>query len=104
MSNAADEIELHSGRGFVSISVKAVPGASRTKIVGVWNKALRVAVTAPPEDGRANAELLAFLAEALGVKRRDVSITLGQTRKLKVIPVAGLQETVRREGLHAALA
>ena len=58
----------------VLILVKAVPGASRTEIVGEWDGRLKIAVAAPPERGKANQAISKLLAERFGVRRRDVAV------------------------------
>jgi len=49
---------------------------------------LKVRLTAPPVDGKANAELLRFLAEAFGVPRRNVTLVRGETSRAKVVRIA----------------
>ncbi len=70
--------------------MKVVPGASRTAILGTWNDALRVAVAAPPEAGKANAAVIKLLSDSLGVDRRSIEIRAGHSRPLKTLLVAGL--------------
>ena len=65
------------------------PGASRTAVAGLHGDALKVRLAARPVDGAANAELLRFLAEALGVPRRDLAIEAGATSRRKRVSVAG---------------
>ena len=80
--------------------MKVVPGASRTRVVGVLGSALKVAVAAPPEAGRANAAIAALLASVLGVKKGDVTILRGHAQPLKRVAVVG----VTPENLRAHLA
>jgi hypothetical protein len=81
----------------VRIAVRVQPRASRDALVGVHDGALKIALTAPPVDGEANAALVAFVAAALGVPRRDVRIARGETSKTKVLEVVGVTEdAVRR--------
>ena len=75
--------------GGVRFGVRVQPRASRDAVLGVMDGALRVALTAPPVDGEANAALVAFLAKKLGVSRRDVVIVQGETGRSKVIEVRG---------------
>ncbi len=84
--------------GGVAIAVKAVPGASRSKVVRVLGDRLKVAVTAPPEGGKANNALCALLADVFNVPPRDVRVTAGQTRPQKTVQVdgVGLCEAVER--------
>jgi hypothetical protein len=70
--------------------VKVVPGASRTAILGTWSDALRVAVAAPPEAGKANAALIKLLAECFAVDRRALTLRSGRSRPLKTVFVKGV--------------
>jgi uncharacterized protein (TIGR00251 family) len=71
--------------GVMRIDIKAVPGASKTEIAGVKDKRLRVRIAAAPEDGRANAELCAFLAKILDCPKRDIRLEKGEKSRLKTI-------------------
>jgi len=64
------------------------PGASHTEVSGTHGDALKVRLAAPPVDGKANAELLRFLAEAFGVPRRNVTLVRGETSRAKVVRIA----------------
>lgn len=78
------------------LRVRAVPGASVAKVMGVQSDELRVKVCSPPVDGRANEELCELLAAVLGLRRREVEVVAGQTARSKqvlvTIPAADLQE------------
>lgn len=74
------------------ISVKVVPKASRDRIAGWVGDALKVCVTAPPERGKANAAVVALLAEALGMPRSAVRITAGETSPRKIVAIDGVDE------------
>ncbi len=74
----------------VEITVKVVPNASRDRIVGPLGDALKIQVAAPPERGRANAAVEQLLAEALGVKQKDVSVARGMSNPRKVVLVRGV--------------
>jgi uncharacterized protein (TIGR00251 family) len=69
----------------IHIEVKALPGASKTEFAGVKDGRLRVRVAAAPEGGRANAELVSFLAKALGCPARDVVLLRGEKSRLKTL-------------------
>ena len=60
------------------------PGARRSEVAGPHGDALKVRLAAPPVDGKANAALLAFLADAFGVPVRDVAIVRGETSRALV--------------------
>lgn len=69
------------------LSVYVQPKASRNLIDGVHGDRLKVRITAPPVDGRANAHLLDFLAGAFGVPRRRVTLLAGDTGRAKRIRI-----------------
>jgi uncharacterized protein (TIGR00251 family) len=76
-------------RDGVRLTVRVAPKASRSRVLGLADGALKVAVAAPPEDGKANAALIETLAEALGVPRRDVVLASGAASRRKLVDVAG---------------
>ena len=82
------------------LPVRAQPRARRAGILGEQNGALKVAVTAPPEDGRANQALAEVLREALRVKRSQVELLSGATSRDKRFLIRGLP----RAELEARLA
>jgi uncharacterized protein (TIGR00251 family) len=69
------------------LALHVQPGASRTEVAGLHGDALRIRLAAPPVDGKANAELLRFLANAFAVPRRQVSLLRGETSRQKVVRV-----------------
>ena len=77
-----------TGEG-IQLDIKAVPGASKTEFAGVKDGRLRVRIAAAPEDGKANAELLSFLAKALGCPKRDARLVKGEKSRLKSIVLPG---------------
>ena len=73
-----------------TLAVRAQPGAKKTAVLGEQAGALKVAVTAPPEDGRANAALVEVLRDWLGLKRSQVELAGGATNRNKVFLIRGL--------------
>lgn len=71
-----------------SLTIRVQPGAKRSEVVGAHGDALRVRVASPPVDGRANAELVRFLADHLGLPARSVEIVRGHTSRTKVVHVS----------------
>ena len=67
------------------LDIKAVPCSSKTGFSGIKDGKLRICVAATPEDGRANIELIAFLAKTLGCAKREVVIQLGKRSRIKTI-------------------
>ena len=73
-----------------TLAVRAQPGARKTAVLGEQAGALKVAVTAPPEDGRANEALVEVLRRWLGVRRSQVELLTGATNRNKVFLIRGL--------------
>lgn len=73
------------------LRLRVVPRASRAEVVG-WLQPglLKVKVTAPPEGGRANQEVVALLAKELGLSRRDVRLEAGAKAREKIVLCTGL--------------
>ena len=86
----------------VRLSVRLTPRASREEIAGFEGETLRVRVTAPPVEGRANRALVRLLAKRLGVPRGAVRVVTGQTSRSKVVAIAGLDATELRRRLGDA--
>ncbi len=76
--------------GGCALEVLVQPRASRTRVAGEHGGRLKIQLAAPPVDGQANAALVEFLAEALGVRKADVAIVRGETGRRKTVWVAGI--------------
>ena len=76
--------------GAVTFDVLVQPRASRAKVGPVHDGRLKVAVTAPPVDGEANAAVIETLAKALGVAKGAVEVIAGTTSRRKTVRVAGI--------------
>jgi uncharacterized protein len=85
------------------LPVRAQPGARRPGVQGEQNGALKVAVSAPPEDGKANAALVEVLRKALGLKRSQVELIGGQTSRDKRFLIRGLTRSELEQRLAALL-
>ncbi len=72
------------------LTIHVAPGARRHGVVGRQGDAWKVRVAAAPERGRANDAVIALLAGALGIPRRDVRVVAGARRREKVIELIGL--------------
>lgn len=71
------------------VAVRVHPGARRATVGRAADGSLRVAVTAPAVDGKANDALVAVLAEAFGVRRRDVTVLSGERARHKRVRIVG---------------
>jgi uncharacterized protein len=73
-----------------TIVVHVVPRARTTDVAGRHGDAIRIRLAAPPVDGAANAELVRFVAERLGVPRGAITIVRGATARRKTVTVEGV--------------
>ena len=78
----------------VTLAVRAQPGAKKTAIAGIYGEGdsaqLKIAIHAPPIEGRANHALIAFLADLFSLVRRDVMLVSGETNRSKVVLLRGV--------------
>jgi uncharacterized protein len=78
----------------ITVAVRAQPGAKKTGLAGIYGEGasaqLKIAVHAPPIEGRANDALIAFLAELFSLPRRDVALLSGETSRTKVFLLRGI--------------
>ena len=92
-------IPFHETSAGVSFAVKVQPRAKKNAITGELGDALKLSLTAPPVEGRANQACIEFFANLLEVPRSSVTIASGQTSRRKVIAVAGLSAQELRQRL-----
>lgn len=78
----------------VTVAVRVHPGAKKTAIVGIYGEGasaqLKIAVQAPPIEGRANAAVIAFLAEVFSIPKSSVSLVSGELSRTKVVLLRGV--------------
>lgn len=75
------------------LTVRLLPRAHRDEICGVVDGMLRLRVTAPPVDGKANARCISLLAKALGIPASAIQIIRGESSQVKVIHLQGMSES-----------
>lgn len=85
------------------IEVVVRPRGGRDRLVGMVGDALRVAVSAPPVDGKANDAVIALLAKQLGVPRSSVSIASGKTGRRKLVCFEGLSSAQLKKAVQSVL-
>jgi uncharacterized protein (TIGR00251 family) len=83
-------ISIRQSNGGVTFAVKVHPRAKKNAITGELGNALKVSLTSPPVEGRANEACIEFFAKLLKLPHGSVTIASGQTRRGKVIRVSGL--------------
>lgn len=73
-----------------TFSVRVQPRAKKNAITGIMGEALKLSLTAPPVEGRANEAVIEFFAKLLNVSRSSVTIAAGESNRNKVIRIAGM--------------
>ena len=84
-------IPLRETETGVIFRIRVVPRASRSEVAGIQGDALKLRITAPPVDGKANEECIRLLAETLGVKKGQVTIIAGHASRTKTVTVDGVK-------------
>ena len=88
---------LRENGGRTTLTLHIQPGAKKTEVAGIHGDALKIRLAAPPVDGKANAALIAFVADRLGLARSAVALKSGQTSRLKVLEIsAAPDDTIQR--------
>lgn len=83
-------VDVTETDGAIIFTVRVVPRASQSEIVGGYDGALKIRIAAPPVDGAANAELVKFLSKTFGVSKNAVEILSGQTGRTKQVKIDGV--------------
>ena len=81
-----------AGDGRITLTLHIQPGTKKTAVAGRHGDALKIRLAAPPVDGKANAALLEFIADALGLPKAAVKLKSGQASRRKVVEVDGATE------------
>ena len=97
-------LSLEQSEQGVVLSVRAHPGSRRNAILGVREVALRVAVTAAPEKGKANQAIIALLSKTLGVPKSAVGLVAGETSRHKRFAIEGFSVQEIRDTLTSIIA
>jgi uncharacterized protein len=96
-------IPLQESAKGISFAIKVHPRARKNVITGVVGGALKLALTAPPVEGKANRAVIEFFADLFAIPRSSVTIASGETSRNKVVRVSGLSRAAVEERLKAAL-
>lgn len=79
---------MQQRREVTTLTLHIQPGAKKTEIVGLHGDALKIRLAAPPVDGKANAALLSFVADQLGIAKSSIHLKSGQTSRRKVLEIS----------------
>jgi len=84
----SDPVWLKRHGNALTLTLHIQPGAKKTECAGEYGDALKIRLAAPPVDGKANAALLEFIADRLGVAKSAVTLKSGQTSRRKVVELS----------------
>ncbi len=96
-------IPIKESAGSVTFQVKVHPRAKKDALTGVHGDALKLALTAPPVEGRANEAVVEFFADLLRLPRSSVTIAAGQTSRNKVVRITSITADALRQRLEQSL-
>ncbi|NPA30623.1 MAG: DUF167 domain-containing protein [Chloroflexi bacterium] len=95
---------FHHGRGGTALTVRVIPRARRDELAGVLDDGtLRIRLTAPPVDNKANEALIRFLARLLKVPRQHIEIVAGHTSRNKLVSILDLSPDEAEQRILSAL-
>ncbi len=86
------------------LTVHVQPRAAKARIAGLHGDALKIAVTSPPVDNKANKAVVAFLAKVLHLPKAQLAITGGHHSRTKLIRIETTEAAVLRDRIQAAIA
>ena len=86
MSNDINNYFKIAGNDII-IKIKIVPGSSKNKIIGAYNDALKITITAPPVEDKANNKCIAYLAKYFDIAKSKIEIISGKNSKNKLIKI-----------------
>ena len=96
------KFKLHDGKSGAALTVRVTPRARRTEVAEILEDGtIRIRVTAPPVEGKANAALIQFLAEALGIRRNRIDIVAGEKGLDKIVSITELSAAEVQRRLQA---
>ncbi|MDP9269198.1 MAG: DUF167 domain-containing protein [Acidobacteriota bacterium] len=96
-------IPIHDDKLGASFAVRVHPRAKKDTVTGMLGDALKLSLTAPPSDGRANHAAIEFLAGVLHLPRSSITIAAGQSSRNKVVRVTGITAASLADRIAAAL-
>jgi uncharacterized protein len=94
-------IPVHESAKGITFAVKVHPRARKNAITGIVGNALKLALTAPPVEGRANQAVIEFFAELFAIPCSSVTIASGDTSRNKIVRISGLSRAAVEERLSA---
>lgn len=86
------QIPFKKTKDGILIEVKVEPRSSKKGIEGIINNILKIKLTAPPADGKANKQLIEIISEETGIRKSEIKIVKGLSSKIKIVEIKGVAE------------
>jgi uncharacterized protein (TIGR00251 family) len=96
-------IAIHDSARGITFAVKVHPRARKNAITGFVGDALKLAINAPPVDGKANQAVIEFFADLFAIPRSSITIASGETSRNKIVRISGLSRGAVEQRLTEAL-
>jgi uncharacterized protein (TIGR00251 family) len=96
-------LPLNQSAKGITFAVKVHPRARKNAITGTVGDALKLALTAPPIEGKANQAVIEFFADLFEIPRSSVTIASGETSRNKVVRISGMDRAAVQQRLSGAL-
>jgi uncharacterized protein (TIGR00251 family) len=96
-------LPLNQSAKGITFAVKVHPRARKNAITGTVGDALKLALTAPPVEGKANQAVIEFFADLFEIPRSSVTIASGETSRNKVVRISGMDRAAVQQRLSGAL-
>jgi uncharacterized protein len=94
MSNSIDKY-YYWQKDALYLNVYIQPRANKNEIIGLYNNRLKIRITAPPVDDKANTALIAFIAKYLNVPKKQVTLVNGEHSRYKLLRIIGLKNDLQ---------
>ncbi len=79
------------------IDIYVQPGAKISQIIGIHGERLKIKISSPPVDGKANHEVIEFFSQLLNISRRDISLVSGEKSRNKRVKIIGSSEIIKQQ-------
>ena len=98
------KLHLHDGQRGAALAIRVIPRARKTEISEIMGDGtIKIRVTAPPLDGKANQALLEFLAEILDIHSSNIEIIAGETGRNKLVSILGMDADTAHQRIMSQL-
>ncbi len=94
VSSFLDGLKVQETSCGIVFHVRLQPRASRNSVMGIFDNSVKICLTTPPVDGKANAACIEFLAGIFGVAKKQVKIVSGDKSRNKIIEIAGINKNI----------